>query len=69
MFALPERRFGLEPVHQIIDRIESGAAMLRGGGDEDDRITGSKRAKAMDDRQAEEGEAGSSVLGDGFDGR
>ena len=64
MLALPEGRLGLQPVHHVIDRVEGGAAVLRRGGDEDDRLARRERAVAVDDDKAGKAEARARILAD-----
>src|SRR5438132_4817041 len=48
LLALPERRFGLQPVDQEMAGGEGGLAVRRGGGDEHDAVAGLQPAVAVD---------------------
>src|SRR3569623_797243 len=63
VLTLPERRLCLQPVHQIVDRLERGAAMLRRRGDEHHCLAGLKDAVAMNDGEAKQGETLACIFG------
>src|SRR5688572_17041556 len=52
VLALPERRPGLQEIHQESGGLEGSAAMLGGGRDEDDVLAGGDPAEAMEDGDA-----------------
>src|SRR3546814_5890167 len=48
LFELPERRLGLQPVHEECAGLEGGLAVRRSGGDHDDPVAGLEAAVAVD---------------------